>query len=108
MFLLASVLFAYQLYCDFSACTDIAIGSGEMFGIRLMENFRRPLGSTQLSPICGAAGISASQTGSEIIFISPWEAIAKEKLRQYLNQIIVFLVSGLWHGATLTFVVWGL
>ena len=43
VFLLASVLFSYQLYCDFSACTDIAIGAGEMFGIRLMENFRRPL-----------------------------------------------------------------
>ena len=107
VFLLASVLFAYQLYCDFSACTDIAIGAGEMFGIRLMENFHRPLAAHSFTDIWRRWHISLTNWFRDYLYI-PLGGNRKGKFRQYLNQIIVFLTSGLWHGASLTFVVWGL
>lgn len=107
VFLLASVLFAYQLYCDFSACTDIAIGAGEMFGIRLMENFHRPLAAHSFTDLWRRWHISLTNWFRDYLYI-PLGGNRKGKFRQYLNQIIVFLTSGLWHGASLTFVVWGL
>ena len=107
VFLLASVLFSYQLYCDFSACTDIAIGAGEMFGIRLMENFRRPLAAHSFTELWRRWHISLTNWFRDYLYI-PLGGNRKGKFRQYLNQVVVFLTSGLWHGASLTYVVWGL
>ena len=107
VFLLASVLFSYQLYCDFSACTDIAIGAGEMFGIRLMENFRRPLAAHSFTELWRRWHISLTNWFRDYLYI-PLGGNRKGKFRQYLNQVVVFLTSGLWHGANWTFVFWGL
>lgn len=105
--LIASLLFSYQLYCDFSACTDIAIGIGAIFGIDVMENFRRPLASTSFIELWRRWHISLTSWFRDYLYI-PLGGNRKGKLRQYLNQIIVFLVSGLWHGASLAYLVWGL
>ena len=107
VFLLASVLFAYQLYCDFSACTDIAIGAGEMFGIRLMENFHRPLAAHSFTDLWRRWHISLTSWFRDYLYI-PLGGNRRGKARQYINQLVVFLVSGLWHGASLSMVVWGL
>ena len=105
--LLASLLFSYQLYCDFSACTDIAIGAGAIFGIDVAENFQRPLASTSFVELWRRWHISLTSWFRDYLYI-PLGGNRKGKFRQYLNQIIVFLVSGLWHGASLAYLVWGL
>lgn len=105
--LIASLLFSYQLYCDFSACTDIAIGVGSIFGIDVMENFRRPLASTSFIELWRRWHISLTSWFRDYLYI-PLGGNRKGKVRQYLNQILVFLVSGLWHGASLAYLVWGL
>ncbi|WP_367925151.1 MBOAT family protein [uncultured Ruthenibacterium sp.] len=105
--LIASLLFSYQLYCDFSACTDIAIGAGAIFGIDVMENFRRPLASSSFIELWRRWHISLTSWFRDYLYI-PLGGNRKGKLRQNLNQIIVFLISGLWHGASLSYLVWGL
>jgi D-alanyl-lipoteichoic acid acyltransferase DltB (MBOAT superfamily) len=104
--LTVSLLFSYRLYCDFSACTDIAIGAGAMFGIDVMENFRRPLAATSFIDLWRRWHISLTSWFRDYLYI-PLGGNRKGKARQWFNQIFVFLVSGLWHGASMAFLVWG-
>lgn len=104
--ILATVLFAFQIYCDFSGYSDIAIGSAQVMGYRLMVNFRRPYFSKSISEFWRRWHISLSTWFKDYIYI-PLGGNRVSKWRWQLNLVIVFLVSGLWHGASWTFVVWG-
>ena len=107
MLLFMCLAFCYQLYVDFSAATDIAIGAGQALGIQVMENFRRPLAARSFTELWRRWHISLTSWMRDYIYI-PLGGNRKGKVRQYANQMAVFFVSGLWHGATLPYVVWGL
>lgn len=104
---LACLLFSYELYCDFSACSDIAIGAASIFGIKVMENFARPLAASSFTDLWRRWHISLTSWLRDYIYI-PLGGNRKGKVRMYVNQIIVFLISGLWHGASMCYCVWGL
>lgn len=104
--LVATVLFAVQIYCDFSGYTDIAIGCARMMGIGLMQNFNRPYIAESIKEFWARWHISLSTWFRDYIYI-PLGGNRRGKWRKHLNVMIVFLVSGLWHGAAWTFVIWG-
>lgn len=104
---ICSLLFAYQLYCDFSASCDIAIGAGACLGFEITENFHRPLAAATFTDLWRRWHISLTRWFRDYIYI-PLGGNRKGKLRTYLNTLIVFLVSGLWHGASWNYAVWGL
>lgn len=105
--LLATMLFAVQIYCDFSGYTDIAIGCARIMGIRLMKNFDHPYHAGSIKEFWSRWHISLSTWFRDYLYI-PLGGNRKGKVRRYLNLFIVFLVSGLWHGANWTFVLWGM
>jgi len=104
--LIASYLFAFQIYCDFAGYSNIAIGAARVLGIHLMDNFRRPYFSTSIQMFWRRWHISLSTWFRDYLYI-PLGGNRKGKFRTYLNLLIVFLVSGLWHGANWTYVCWG-
>jgi alginate O-acetyltransferase complex protein AlgI len=104
--LLATVFFTFQIYCDFSGYSDMAIGSAQIMGFRLMENFRRPYFSKSIGEFWRRWHISLSSWFRDYLYI-PLGGSRVVKWRAYYNLIIVFLVSGLWHGANWTFIIWG-
>jgi D-alanyl-lipoteichoic acid acyltransferase DltB (MBOAT superfamily) len=104
---LASVYFAVQIYCDFSGYSDIAIGSAKIMGIDLMENFKRPYFARNIADFWSRWHISLSTWFRDYLYI-PLGGNRVSKHRWYLNLMIVFLVSGFWHGANWTFIIWGL
>jgi D-alanyl-lipoteichoic acid acyltransferase DltB (MBOAT superfamily) len=104
--LIATGFFAYQIYCDFSGYSDIAIGSAKILGIDLMENFKRPYFSTSIKEFWSRWHISLSTWFRDYVYI-PLGGSQKGSYRTYLNILIVFLISGLWHGASWMFVIWG-
>ena len=103
---LANYLFAFQIYCDFSAYSDIAIGAAKMFGIDLMQNFRRPYVATSIADFWHRWHISLSTWFRDYVYI-PLGGNRVTPARWAANVLIAFLISGLWHGAAWTFVVWG-
>lgn len=105
-FLLVTVLYSYQLYCDFSGYSDIAIGVARTFGIQVRENFARPFAARSFTDLWRRWHISLTGWFRDYLYI-PLGGNRRGKMRQYLNQLIVFLVSGIWHGASLTMVIWG-
>lgn len=102
----ACVLFAVQIYCDFSGYTDIAIGCSRIMDIRLMQNFNRPYISRSIKEFWSRWHISLSSWFRDYLYI-PLGGNRCSKARAMLNLFIVFTVSGLWHGANVTFVLWG-
>lgn len=104
--LVATILFAVQIYCDFSGYSVIAIGTAEILGIRLMENFNAPYLSHSVAEFWRNWHISLTSWFKDYLYI-PLGGSRKGKLRKYINKMIVFLVSGLWHGANISFVAWG-
>lgn len=105
-FLIATVFFAFQIYCDFSGYSDIAIGCAKLFGIDLMENFKKPYFSKNIKEFWERWHISLSSWFKDYLYI-PLGGNKKGVLRTYFNTFITFLISGLWHGANWTFVFWG-
>ncbi len=103
-FAAATVFFAVQIYCDFSGYSDIAIGSARLLGIELMENFKRPYLATTVSEFWKRWHISLTSWFRDYIYIP----LGGNRRRHLFNIMVVFFVSGLWHGASLTFIVWGL
>lgn len=103
---IATVLFAVQIYCDFSGYTDIAIGCARIMGIRLMKNFNHPYMATSIKEFWSRWHISLSSWFRDYLYI-PLGGNRCCKFRHFLNIFIVFLVSGIWHGAAWTFVIWG-
>ena len=104
--IIATALFAVQIYCDFSGYTDIAIGCARIMGIRLMKNFDHPYTSTSIKEFWGRWHISLSSWFKDYLYI-PLGGNRCSKGRHLLNLMIVFTVSGLWHGANWTYVIWG-
>ena len=103
---IATVLFAVQIYCDFSGYTDIAIGCARIMGIRLMKNFDHPYSATTIKEFWARWHISLSSWFRDYLYI-PLGGNRCSRARHLFNLLVVFLVSGLWHGANWTFVVWG-
>jgi D-alanyl-lipoteichoic acid acyltransferase DltB (MBOAT superfamily) len=99
-------LFAFQIYCDFSGYSDIAIGAAKIFGIDLMENFRRPYFAKSIREFWQRWHISLSTWFRDYLYVSLGGS-KTTKWRWYYNILIVFIISGLWHGANWTFIIWG-
>ena len=104
--LFGAILFAFQIYCDFSGYSDIAIGTSRLFGFDLMKNFNFPYFSRDIGEFWRRWHISLSTWFLDYLYI-PLGGSRVEKLLQVRNVFAIFLVSGLWHGANWTFVVWG-
>ncbi len=104
--LVAALSFSVQIYCDFMSYSEIALGAGEIFGIRLHENFRQPFLAISLSDAWRRWHMSLMHWFKDYLYI-PLGGSRKGKLRKYLNILIVFTLSGLWHGAAFTYIVWG-
>ena len=104
--LIASYFFAFQIYCDFSGYSDIAVGAAKVMGINLMENFRTPYVSQSIREFWGRWHISLSSWFRDYLYI-PLGGNRVTKLRWMFNLFFVFMISGVWHGANWTYVVWG-
>jgi alginate O-acetyltransferase complex protein AlgI len=104
--LLATLFFAFQIYCDFSGYTDIATGSARILGFRLMQNFNLPYLADSISNFWKRWHISLSTWFGDYLY-KPLGGNRVSKYRWMLNIFIVFAVSGLWHGANWTFIIWG-
>ncbi len=105
-YVLATVLFAFQIFCDFSGYSDIAVGSARVMGIDLMKNFDRPYFAKSIPEFWRRWHISLSTWFRDYVYI-PLGGSHVSGVRKYGNLFAVFAVSGLWHGANWTFVVWG-
>lgn len=103
----ASVLYTLQIYYDFSGYSDMAIGLGRMFGFNFLENFNYPYISKSIKEFWRRWHISLSTWFKEYLYI-PLGGNRKRKLFTYINLLIVFFATGLWHGASYNFILWGL
>jgi len=103
---LATLFFAYQIYCDFSGYTDIALGAAQVLGFKLMENFRTPYYSLSIGEFWHRWHISLSTWFRDYVYI-PLGGSRSGLRRWLLAVMITFTISGLWHGANWTYVVWG-
>ncbi len=104
--LLAALFFTFQIYCDFSGYSDIAIGCAKLFDINLMTNFRSPYFAISIKDFWSRWHISLSTWFRDYVYI-PLGGNRVSKVRNAFNLMVTFLVSGLWHGAAWHFVVWG-
>jgi alginate O-acetyltransferase complex protein AlgI len=102
----ATVFFAFQIYCDFSGYSDIAIGTAHMFGIKLMRNFAYPYFSQNLREFWQRWHISLSTWFRDYVYI-PLGGNRVSALRQKWNLLVTFVISGFWHGAAWPYIVWG-
>jgi D-alanyl-lipoteichoic acid acyltransferase DltB (MBOAT superfamily) len=106
LLLLATVFFAFQIFCDFSGYSDIAIGSARVMGFRLMRNFDAPYSAKSIAEFWRRWHISLSTWFKDYLYI-PLGGSRGKRWLTYRNIFVVFLVSGLWHGANWTYVIWG-
>lgn len=102
----ATLLYTFQIYCDFSGYSDMAIGTAGLLGFDLLENFKAPYFASSIKEFWGRWHISLSKWFRDYVYI-PLGGNRCSKLRKSFNLIVTFLVSGLWHGASWTFVLWG-
>lgn len=104
--IVATIFFTFQIYCDFGGYSNIAIGAARVMGFRLMENFKRPYLSMSIKEFWKRWHISLSSWFMDYVYI-PLGGNRVKYGRHLLNLMITFLVSGIWHGANWTFVLWG-
>lgn len=104
--MVAAIFYSFQIYCDFSGYSDIGIGAAKVMGIRLMENFNEPYRAGNIQQFWSRWHISLSTWFRDYVYI-PLGGNRLGEARRKLNVMIVFLLSGLWHGANWTFVIWG-
>lgn len=104
--LFGAVMYSVQLYADFSGYTDIVLGAGEMLGLPLPENFRQPFLAATVRELWARWHISFSHWLRDYVYI-PLGGSRRGAARRDINLLLTFLVSGVWHGAGLTFLVWG-
>ena len=104
--IIATLFFTFQIYCDFSGYSDIAIGSARVMGFDLMKNFDRPYFSKNISEFWRRWHISLSTWFRDYLYI-PLGGNRLSEYRRYFNLFFVFMMSGLWHGASWHFVIWG-
>lgn len=102
----ATMLFAVQIYCDFEGYSQLAIGSAQVLGFRINQNFKTPYLCTNIREFWKRWHISLTDWFRDYLYI-PLGGSRKGRARKYINTMIVFLISGLWHGASWHFVVWG-
>ena len=102
----ATLLYTFEIYCDFSGYSDMAIGVARMLGFELMGNFRQPYLASSIKEFWGRWHISLSTWFRDYVYI-PLGGNRCKKSRRDINLLITFLLSGLWHGASWTFVLWG-
>ena len=103
----AAVLYSIQLYTDFLGCVCIAMGAAEVYGIKLQTNFERPYMAVSIKDFWRRWHISLSSWLRDYVYIS-LGGKRKGKLRRYINLMLTFLVSGIWHGSGLQYIFWGL
>ncbi len=106
VFIIVTVMFAIEIYCDFSGYSDIAIGCAKLFGIELATNFKSPYLSFSIKEFWSRWHISLSTWFRDYVYI-PLGGSRVPKWRNCLNLLITFLVSGFWHGSSLTYIFWG-
>lgn len=104
--IIATFFFMFQIYCDFSGYSDIAIGAARVMGFNLMTNFRRPFFSKSIKEVWQRWHISLTTWFRDYLYF-PLGGSRRGKLKLFRNIFIVFAISGLWHGAAWTFVLWG-
>jgi D-alanyl-lipoteichoic acid acyltransferase DltB (MBOAT superfamily) len=105
--LIGTILYTFEIYCDFGGYSHIAIGAARILGIDVMKNFDSPYLSMTIAEFWRRWHISLSSFFKDYLYI-PLGGNRKGVFRKYLNILIVFAVSGLWHGANFTFIVWGI
>lgn len=105
--LLAALLYSYELYCDFSGYSDIAVGAARLFGFSVRENFMRPFAARSFRDLWRRWHMSLTSWLREYLYF-PLGGSRRGTVRTYINILIIFLVSGIWHGAGASFAVWGL
>lgn len=105
--LVGAILFSIQIYCDFAGYTYIAIGASKVMGVELMNNFNTPYLATSIKDFWDRWHISLTSWFRDYLYF-PLGGSRKGKLRKYVNILIVFSISGLWHGAAWHYVVWGM
>lgn len=106
VFIIVTVMFAIEIYCDFSGYSDIAVGCAKLFGIDLMTNFKSPYFSFSIKEFWSRWHISLSTWFRDYVYI-PLGGNRVKRWRHCLNLMITFLVSGFWHGSSLTYIFWG-
>ncbi|MCB0684957.1 MAG: MBOAT family protein, partial [Saprospiraceae bacterium] len=104
---LGAIYFGFQIYCDFSGYSDIAIGTAKLFGIDLMSNFKFPYFSRNIGEFWRRWHISLSTWFRDYLYI-PLGGSKISRINSLRNIFIIFIVSGFWHGANWTFIIWGL
>jgi alginate O-acetyltransferase complex protein AlgI len=104
--LVATFFYTFRIYCDFSGYSDIALGAARVMGFKLMDNFNTPYSSSSIAEFWGRWHISLSTWFRDYLYI-PLGGNRVGEGRAYFNRMFVFLVSGLWHGASWNFVIWG-
>ncbi|MBA3829816.1 MAG: MBOAT family protein [Taibaiella sp.] len=104
--ILTMMLFSFQIFCDFSGYSDMAIGAAQVMGFKLMNNFNRPYSARSIQDFWTRWHISLSTWFRDYLYI-PLGGNRVSVPRMYFNLLVVFLLSGLWHGPSWTFVVWG-
>ena len=104
--IVAMIAYSFQIYCDFAGYSSIAIGAARIMGFDIMRNFRQPYLAVSVVDFWRRWHISLSTWFRDYLYI-PLGGNRVGTVRKYLNIMIVFLVSGIWHGANMTFVVWG-
>ena len=105
--IIATILFGVQVYCDFSGYIDIALGCANIIGLHLPQNFNRPYLATSTTEFWRRWNITLSSFMRDYVYI-PLGGNRKGKVRTYVNLLVTFIVTGLWHGAAWNFVLWGL
>lgn len=105
-FAVATIFFAFQIYCDFSGYSDIAVGSAQVMGFKLMNNFNRPYSARSVAEFWQRWHISLSTWFKDYVYI-PLGGNRLGEMRTYRNLLFTFLLSGIWHGANWTYIVWG-
>ncbi|MCR4744453.1 MAG: MBOAT family protein [Lachnospiraceae bacterium] len=104
--LLGTIAYAFQIYCDFASYSAIAIGAAEVLGIKLGENFRQPFFAVSCQDLWKRWHVSLNAWFRDYLYF-PLGGSRKGKIRKYINTLIIFAASGLWHGAAWTYVIWG-
>lgn len=104
---IATIMFAFQLYFDFSSYSDIALGASEVMGFKLSKNFERPYFAKSISEFWRRWHMSLTSWLTDYVYF-PLGGSRYGKIKSYRNILIVFLVSGIWHGVGTTFIIWGL